>query len=717
MAKDDLIRGLLDIGGDTFRRLQGAYDARAQQMTLPSKKRVQPRTGRDPYIDTDFQTPAPSEGRDDLSLKYPRNPDPSAPLPLGDRARTLVEGRSEIASALARRIEESGQMDANTRYFYHSDGPLYRAALRAGLTPEEASSWLNDFGNVFAATSPRTEVEFNLRNATSALAKEAAGIPHRTIVGPGSGGISEAGYPMMTGPGGIHGKLLDEVFSGRGIDTSTNTKPYFFGNNMVGNRSGVTVDTHAIRGTLQTLNQIEPGAVPEGYILPEFRDAYRADPTTLTPNMISDTIGTQKIGPKGARIDAQTEYPVFADIFHDAGGLLGVSPAETQSMAWFGFGDETNLASAPKTVSEVFDDRLDVTAQLLNLPVDEAASRVFRRQIPLLGAGGAAALAAMPGEADAQTPAAAAEAPFAPRSVEALRQQEGTLEPRTPTAQEDFTYWLADKVMRVGNDFGGEMDFNDAYRRVEPLGDLLSFLPGPGTAMATVDGKRALDDGRYVDAALGLGSGLLDVATVGLGGRAVGAADNVVRNGLIDVPQTPQGREYFSRMLGEARDSQGALGRSVDVYSPDDYAGMTMRMTPDGSAGYVVKPDGELASLVKHKDSPARGFSATALRDGETEGATWLNAFDTALTGLYGSNGYRPVSRLPFSEDFARSDWGDEAVDAFMRANRSYNGGRPDLVFMARDPARQSAAGGLLFDDWDAAVGALEAEMRQLGYR
>lgn len=423
MGKGEIIKGGVklgvDVAEDILRRIIGdaapasapnpnlrrVYDLRAEQMQVKNpKKRIQPREGRAPFVDTDYMTPAPSGALEDMSAKYPRNPDPMAPLPLGDRARVLVDRRNEIAQRLADRIAMTGQLGANTRYFYHSDGPLYRAAIKSGLSPDEASAWLRDFGNTFAATSPRTEVEFNIRNALSAMAKEAQGIPHRDIVGPGSGGISEAGYPMMTGKGGIHGKLLDEVFSGRGINTNENTKPYFFGNNMVGNRSGVTVDTHAIRGVLQTLNELEPGSVPEGFIMPEFREAYRADPSKLTPNMIADTIGTQMVGPRGSAVSMQTEYPVFADIFHDVADRLGVSPAEAQSMAWFGLGDETNLASAPKTVAEVFDERLDVTSQAMGIPVEEVARMVFRREIPLLGVGGAAAgglLSMQPGEAQA----------------------------------------------------------------------------------------------------------------------------------------------------------------------------------------------------------------------------------------------------------------------------------------------------------------------------
>jgi hypothetical protein len=366
--------------------MKSVYDARAEQMKLPPAKRIQARQNRKRILDDDYKTSSPQGVFDeDLSKNYPRNPDPTAKLPLGDRSRILVDRRDEISTKLADKIKQSGQLDAATRYFYHSDGPIYRAARNAGLSDNEASSYLKDFSEYFAATSPRTKVEENLRNATSAMAKNAAGVPHRQIVGPGSGGVSEKGYPMMTNPGGIHGQLLDQVIEGDGINVMTNTKPAMFGANMAGNRSGVTVDTHAIRGVLQTLNDIDPGSVPDGFILPKFRDAYKADPTTLTPDMINDSIGKQKIGRKGETVDAQTEYAVFADIFHDVAQKLNADPAEAQSMAWFGLGGDTNLGSAPKTVSDLFDERIDVTAQALNISPEEVAKKVFKRKIPLLG--------------------------------------------------------------------------------------------------------------------------------------------------------------------------------------------------------------------------------------------------------------------------------------------------------------------------------------------
>lgn len=408
-APFDAGRGIGGNGGPALSSpsLLDALEARAAQMEFKPADRIQPTPGGAGVFDRDYQTPAPSGAFEDLSLKYPRNPDANAPLPKGDRARILVDRREAISDALAERIRATGQLDADTRYFYHTDGPVYRAARNAGLSDAEAQAYLRDLSNNVAATSPRTKVEENLRNATLVMAKDQQGIPFRDVVGPGTirpdgtKGISEKGYPMMTAKGGIHGGLLDDVASTGAMDVARNPKPSNFGANLSGNRSGVTMDTHAIRGTLMTLNEMEPGSVPEGFILPKFRDQYIKDPSVLTPNMIDDTLASQMTGPKGSTTKLQTEYPVFADIWHDAAAKLGVSPAEAQSMGWFGFGDETNLGSARKTPVDIFDDRLSVTAQALDITPEQAARSVFRRQIPLLAAPfGAVPLFAMQSQQD-----------------------------------------------------------------------------------------------------------------------------------------------------------------------------------------------------------------------------------------------------------------------------------------------------------------------------
>ena len=357
--------------------LMDVLNARAAEMDLPAKKRVQPRADQPGVIETtpEAYERQPIKFDQDLASLAPRRPD-DKPYPKGDRVRPLIDRRDEIAAKLAERAQ--GQLGTNTQFFYHT-GPIYEAAIKAGLSPDEARAWLRDFSQAYAATSPRTETAQNLRNATLAMAKREADIPFRDVIGSGTGGISEKGYPMMTGEGGIHGLLLDAV-EGPGINRATNPKPATFAGNVEGNLSGVTADTHAIRGALDALNEIEPGSIPEQWIKPKFREQYKKDPSSLDPaTMIDDTLASAKIDGK----DMQVEYGPVADVYVRMAEMMGVSPAEAQSMGWFGSGARTGLASESKTIAELVNDRIDVTAQLLDITPEEAARKLFRREIPL----------------------------------------------------------------------------------------------------------------------------------------------------------------------------------------------------------------------------------------------------------------------------------------------------------------------------------------------
>ena len=302
--------------------------------------------------------------------------------------------------------------------------------------------------------------------------------------------------------------------------------------------------------------------------------------------------------------------------------------------------------------------------------------------------------------------------------AQAAAQEQPMLMSREPTVSESVEDWWADKIYRVSNDTPFPLDARDSQRLGKKVAGLLEIAPGPSAMMSGAQARRDLDAGEYSSAAMNAAFGLLDAVPAFAAAR--GGA-KTLSEGMIDVADQPIAREYFARQLKKARATHGPIGKSVDVYSPDEYAGMKMGMTPAGDAGYVVKPDGEVASVVKAKGAPIKDFAGSVLRRSEPQGGYWLNAFDTALPELYGRGGFRPVSRLPFAEDIARGDWGDEATDAFMAANSRYSGGRPDLVFMARDPATpgpvMQGRGGLLTDDYDVAVQELERELKRLGYR
>jgi hypothetical protein len=218
------------------------------------------------------------------------------------------------------------------------------------------------------------------------MTKRHLGIELDEIIGKGSGGINEKGYPMMIGDSGIHRQLTEATQNG-GINPNTNPKPATFAENVYGNLDGVTVDTHAIRGALDAMNEINPGSIPIDYIKPKFRDQYKADPLSLNPaNMIDDSMGSQMID--GTKM--QTEYAVFSDIYRLTAEKLGVSPAEAQSMGWFGSGDSTGLASELKSVARLLDERIDVTAQAMNESKESVFKKLLNKEIPVLSLFGAA---------------------------------------------------------------------------------------------------------------------------------------------------------------------------------------------------------------------------------------------------------------------------------------------------------------------------------------
>jgi hypothetical protein len=365
--------------------LQKVLDIRSAQMELPPAERVQP-SGQNPLFDV-----SPESYEQTASLMpqsetpVPRK-NPEQKFPKGDRARGLVEKEDAIATRLAERMEP--YLGTPAQYFYHT-APLLEKAKSLGVSEKDALSQISRFAENYAATSPRTMTEQNLRNASLVSAKQEAGVPLTEIIGAGSGGLNEKGYPMMIGESGIHSLLVDAVRSG-GIDYNTNPKPATFAENVKGNLQGVTVDTHAVRGALDAMNEVDLGSVPEGFIKPEFREQYVSDPSSFDPaKMVDDSIASQMVD--GTK--KQTEYAVFSDLYKSAAKKLGVTPAEAQSLGWFGSGERTGLASELKTVVDLIDERVDVTAQLLGESKDKVYKDFLSGKIPLLSMAGAGLLA------------------------------------------------------------------------------------------------------------------------------------------------------------------------------------------------------------------------------------------------------------------------------------------------------------------------------------
>jgi hypothetical protein len=141
----------------------------------------------------------------------------------------------------------------------------------------------------------------------------------------------------------------------------------------------------------------------------------------------------------------------------------------------------------------------------------------------------------------------------------------------------------------------------------------------------------------------------------------------------------PQNAERFIAAIEGARASLGAIGEAVKVYPTSDYAGMRLFMAEDGNAGFALKEDGDIISVFSSKGTGAgRAIMETAIAAGGRK----LDAFDTILPDFYAVHGFKGTSRLAWNDEIAMADMPSWDKQAFAE----FNGGEPDVVFMAYDP-------------------------------
>lgn len=188
--------------------------------------------------------------------------------------------------------------------------------------------------------------------------------------------------------------------------------------------------------------------------------------------------------------------------------------------------------------------------------------------------------------------------------------------------------------------------------------------------------------------------------------QAVGGVDGLrpraVRSGL------PNGAEWafedgrnvtetkdrmdFLEKLRAAKATHGPVGLQVA-----EAPGARMFLFDEGRSGFSLDGDNIVAvfSTVGGPSNVVGRVMDLALQ----EGGRRLDGFDTFLPKLYARHGFKAVARMPFSEEFAPEGWDYAAMAAF-------NKGKPDVVFMAYDPASANADTDVVVADYDAGEAA-----------
>ncbi|MDA3637527.1 MULTISPECIES: hypothetical protein [Rhodococcus] len=135
---------------------------------------------------------------------------------------------------------------------------------------------------------------------------------------------------------------------------------------------------------------------------------------------------------------------------------------------------------------------------------------------------------------------------------------------------------------------------------------------------------------------------------------------------------------YREQMLELTRKNPYAA--SVHVYEETEYRQVRLLVTDDGKAGVALKDD-EIVSAFGHKDCAHPKAVQSMIRQATRLGGHRLDCFDTVLPTLYADAGFVPVARLAWNDDYAPDGWDYQQFGRF-------NGGRPDVVFMAYVPDR-----------------------------
>jgi hypothetical protein len=234
--------------------------------------------------------------------------------------------------------------------------------------------------DMVAATSPRSDVGTNVRNASYYY--------NRLVNDQGMPDVGDANpQPYGHMAQRLHQMNAQRV-AGAGWDPLNNPKPASFVQDLVGNQQPVAVDTHAFR---------LPGMLAQDprFLETAYQSSKDAPKQNIAQMVLSGRMSMEDALKQPAYWQAQpkaNEYGAMEQYYKGLAQDAGVSPAQAQAAAWVGGGQTTGLASdASKPFIGFVEDRANKTADARGLTPAEALSQFIRGKKPLLGLGAAGA--------------------------------------------------------------------------------------------------------------------------------------------------------------------------------------------------------------------------------------------------------------------------------------------------------------------------------------
>jgi hypothetical protein len=291
-------------------------------------------------------------------------------------------------------LADSMRSGAGVSDWYHTE-PVRQEFLKT-MGPEEGENAFKRFMDIVAATSPRSDVPTNVRNASYYYA---GGDPAKANP-----------YPYGHVAQNLHKQNVTNLNERGGWDVMQNPKPASFAENLRGNLEPVTVDTHAFRNIgmrtgdprfLETsISQLanDPSELSMARRLGEIKQKDGKTVVTYRPQQLVKEgkltmEEAQKIPSFWTAKPKDNEYGAAEQLFRDVGKKVGMRPADAQAAAWAGGGDMTGLGTVgTHTFPELMNERITFTAKMRGEDPKKVLNDFITGKKPLLSMGGAAAV-------------------------------------------------------------------------------------------------------------------------------------------------------------------------------------------------------------------------------------------------------------------------------------------------------------------------------------
>ena len=128
-------------------------------------------------------------------------------------------------------------------------------------------------------------------------------------------------------------------------------------------------------------------------------------------------------------------------------------------------------------------------------------------------------------------------------------------------------------------------------------------------------------------------------------------------------------------------------------------------MTKDGKSGAYVKADGYMGGLFKNPNSTLEEVGKVLQEARLEAGGKYFDAYGTKLEDIYIKNGFKPVARVKFNEEYAPEGW--DAKDSPLKT-------KPDVVFFKYDPNSDIKKGeGKVFETYDEAQAYTKTQLNE----